>query len=164
MITTIRYRLSRPLIFARLSVLGGPLSASGRLRVHRSNPRLCYAATQGSAINQQRRTGPRLGRPTSNSRRAAPRHQRSNTVYIPRPFNLPAESMPIARRPHPRRAASFNWFLCAIPRASSLAPVFVAAGPRKETSAFCEVGSAPEAAAARAFAKSAALPPQLIKP
>jgi hypothetical protein len=37
-------------------------------------------------------------------------------LATPKPFNLPAESMPIARRPHPRRAASFNWFLCAIPR------------------------------------------------
>ena len=33
-----------------------------------------------------------------------------------RPCNQPAESIPIAQRPHPRRAASFNRFLCAIPR------------------------------------------------
>ncbi len=37
-------------------------------------------------------------------------------LSTPRLFSQPAESLPIARRPRPRRAASFNRFLCAIPR------------------------------------------------
>ena len=59
-------------------------------------------------------------------------------LSIPKPFNLPAESMPIARAAPPPQSGFVQLVSCAIPRALSLAPVFVAAGPRKETSAFCE--------------------------
>ncbi len=40
---------------------------------------------------------------------------KAQILATPRPGNQPAESMPIARRPRPRRAVSYNRFLCATP-------------------------------------------------
>ena len=107
MTTIILYRRSRLSILARLTVTGGSAFASGRLRAHRINARFF----------QQPETSHRSSfgsmDPAHSSLRPALKPRR---LLTPRPFAELAESISIARRPRPRRAASFNRFLCAIPR------------------------------------------------
>jgi hypothetical protein len=93
----------------------------------------CTGATRGSSINQQRRIGAVLGQPGSNSFLAAPRRQTANTFY--------AEAFQSARRiathssaaPPPQSGFVQLLSLRDPPAHFSLAPIFLAAGPRKES-------------------------------
>ena len=128
MTITIFYRLSRSAICAPLPVRGGPLSASGRLRVHRRNarffyqPRMSHRSSVGPAEFQL------IPRCTP-----LPKHE-----YFLRPYPAinPPNQFPIAQRPHHAERLRSTCFFARSPGALSLALVFVAAEPRKETSAF----------------------------
>ena len=91
-----------------------PVSA-GRICICQRPP--TSAPEQREALPSTRNVAPFLywpcRVPTHSSLRPA---AKPRILSTPRLFNQPAESLPIARRPRPRRAASFNRFLCAIPR------------------------------------------------